>query len=156
TFLEQRAAAPVVNPDRPAATDGLDLDAVREEPPEEMPVTKEPGKPWRSRRGRRIDFAHRDALNRLLGRLGEEFVVLLERRRPRLAGRDDLAATVQWASETLGDGLGIDVLSFDDADDSERLRPEGAGLRPDRLAARPLPARADAVPGDRQGRLLIS
>jgi hypothetical protein len=26
-----------------------------------------------------------------------------------------------WASQDIGDGLGFDILSFDDADDSERL-----------------------------------
>ena len=33
--------------------------------------------------------------------------------------RDDLAAKVEWVAETCGDGLGFDVLSFDEADDSE-------------------------------------
>jgi hypothetical protein len=79
------------------------------------------GKPWLSRKGRRIDFAERDALNRLLAKLGEQFVVLLERHRLRSVGRDDLAQKVEWVAETLGDGLGFDVLSFDDADDSEKL-----------------------------------
>jgi hypothetical protein len=61
----------------------------------------------------------RDALNRRLGRLGEEFVALLERHRLRTVGRDDLAQKVQWVTATIGDGLGFDVLSFDDADGSE-------------------------------------
>ena len=45
----------------------------------------------------------------------------LERHRLRLVGRDDLAGRVLWASEEVGDGLGFDVLSFDDRDESERL-----------------------------------
>jgi hypothetical protein len=36
-------------------------------------------------------------------------------------GRDALAQRVQWVAETLGDGLGFDVLSFDDANDFERM-----------------------------------
>jgi hypothetical protein len=28
---------------------------------------------------------------------------------------------VEWVTQTAGDGLGFDVLSFDDADDSEKL-----------------------------------
>ena len=28
---------------------------------------------------------------------------------------------VQWVAQTIGDGLGFDILSFDDADDSERM-----------------------------------
>jgi len=38
---------------------------------------KEPGKPWLSRKGRRLNFAERGALNRPLAKLGEEFVVSL-------------------------------------------------------------------------------
>jgi hypothetical protein len=53
--------------------------------------------------------------------LGEEFVVSLEPYRHRTAGRDDLAQKVQWVAQTIGDGLGFDVLSFDDADESEKL-----------------------------------
>ena len=45
----------------------------------------------------------------------------LERLRLKAAGRDDLAGRVVWASQDIGDGLGFDILSFDDADDSERL-----------------------------------
>jgi hypothetical protein len=120
-FLEQLAAAPTLNPDKPPSGDRLDLDAIIEDPPEQMIGPKEPGKPWLSRKGRRIDFAERDALNRRLAKLGEEFVVLLEQHRLRTAGRDDLAQKVQWVAETIGDGLGFDVLSFDDADESEKL-----------------------------------
>ena len=38
-----------------------------------------------------------------------------------LAGRDYLAKKVEWVTQTVGDGLGFDILSFDDADDSEGL-----------------------------------
>jgi Domain of unknown function (DUF3883) len=70
---------------------------------------------------RRVDFAARDAADRRLGRLGEEFVVEVERYRLRALGRDDLAGKVDWVAETVGDGLGFDVLSFDEGDGSERL-----------------------------------
>jgi hypothetical protein len=78
-------------------------------------------KPWLSRRGRRIDFARLDAENRRLGRLGEEFAVEVERRGLLVYGRDDLVAKVEWVAQTCGDGLGFDVLSFDEADDAERF-----------------------------------
>jgi hypothetical protein len=78
-------------------------------------------KPWLSRKGQRLDFALRDAQNRRLGAMGEGFVVRLERHRLLAAGRDDLAAKVLWAAKELGDGLGFDVLSFDDQDGSEKL-----------------------------------
>jgi hypothetical protein len=50
--------------------------------------------------------------------LGEEFVVHLER---LLVGRDDLSRKVLWVAVEIGDGLGFDVLSFDDQDESEKL-----------------------------------
>jgi hypothetical protein len=120
-LLDRLAGAPVVNPAKAPEVSALDLALVIEGPPEAVAVPKEPPKPWLSRKGRRIDFAQRDALNRHLGRLGEEFVVRLERHRLLAAGRDDLAGKVEWVAQTLGEGLGFDVLSFDEADDSERL-----------------------------------
>jgi hypothetical protein len=56
-----------------------------------------------------------------MGRLGEQFTVALEQHRLRAVGRDDLAQKVEWVADTLGDGLGYDVLSFDDADDAQKL-----------------------------------
>jgi hypothetical protein len=120
-FLDQVANAPVVNPDKAPTTEGLDLEMVFEEPPDRITAPQEAEKPWLSRKGRRIDFAQRDALNRQLAKLGEEFVVLLERHRLASAGRDDLADKVQWVAQTIGDGLGFDVLSFDDLEESEKL-----------------------------------
>jgi hypothetical protein len=119
-YLSGLAEAPVLNPDRapPAALDNPD--ALIEAPPERL-VLPPPGKPWLSRRGRRLDFAERDAANRRLGRLGEELVLELERRRLVRAGRDDLAAKVEWVANTVGDGLGFDVLSFDTDDEAERF-----------------------------------
>jgi hypothetical protein len=121
TFLDQLAAAPTLNPDKPPPADRLDLDAIIEDPPEKIIAPEAVEKPWLSRKGRRIDFAERDAANRRLAKLGEEFVVFLEQHRLRTAGRDDLAQKVQWVAQTIGDGLGFDVLSFDDSDSSERL-----------------------------------
>jgi len=121
TFMEQLASAPTVNPDKAPTTDAFDLDKIIEEPPAEIIGPKEAGKPWLSRKGRRIDFAQRDALNRQLAKFGEEFVVHLERHRLLNAGRDDLSRKVQWVAVEIGDGLGFDVLSFDDQDESEKL-----------------------------------
>ena len=53
--------------------------------------------------------------------LGEEWVVALERARLVWAGREDLATQVEWVSQSLGDGLGFDILSFDERSDAERL-----------------------------------
>jgi hypothetical protein len=89
---------------------------------EEPPTPKSRGEanePWRPGRGRKTDFAKRDASNRNLGRLGEEFVVAVEKERLGALGHTDLADRVEWISETRGDGEGFDVLSFN-ADGSER------------------------------------
>jgi hypothetical protein len=50
-----------------------------EAPPNETPMPDQPADPWPNRQGRKIDFVHRDAANRRLGRLGEEFACVLER-----------------------------------------------------------------------------
>ena len=71
-------------------------------------------------------------MNRLLGQLGEKFTVEIERKRLLECGRDDLAATVEWVAMTCGDGVGFDVLSFHEADDSERfieVKTTGLGKR---------------------------
>jgi hypothetical protein len=44
----------------------------------------------------------------------------LEQQRLHNSGRDDLAKKVEWVSDTSGDGLGFDILSFDELDESER------------------------------------
>jgi hypothetical protein len=121
TFLEQLAAAPTLNPDKASPTDRLDLDSIIEDPPEQMVPPAASQKPWLSRKGRRIDFVEKDARNRHLAKLGEKFVVFLEQHRLHSIGRDDLAQKVEWVAQTIGDGLGFDVLSFDDSGESEKL-----------------------------------
>jgi hypothetical protein len=119
-FLDKLAAAPTLNPTAVQPPIVLDLEQIIEDPPEKTIAATTTSKPWLSRKARRIDFAELDAANRRLGKLGEQFVFDLERYRLRAAGRDDLAQRVVWASQDIGDGLGFDIFSFDDADDSER------------------------------------
>jgi hypothetical protein len=119
-FFERLASAPLLNPSQPKPVPQVDLEQVIEGPPERI-LASAPGKPWLSRRGRKIDFPERDAANRRLGTLGEQFVYELEKYRLRSAGRDDLAQRVVWASRDIGDGLGFDILSLDEADESERM-----------------------------------
>jgi hypothetical protein len=76
---EQLALAPTLDPDKPPSPDAIDLAEVIEEPPEHIVVPQESAKPWLSRKDRRIDFAERDAANRRLGRLDEEFSGSLRR-----------------------------------------------------------------------------
>lgn len=67
-----------------------------------------------------VDYLLREARNRDLGRAGEEFVVRFEQARLAAAGEERRAAEVEHVSETRGDHLGFDVLSFE-PDGRERL-----------------------------------
>jgi hypothetical protein len=69
-----------------------------EERPDRIIVLSVDGRPWLSRKGKKIDFARRDAMNRRLGQLGEVFAVEVEKRRLLVLGRDDLAAKVETLS----------------------------------------------------------
>jgi Domain of unknown function (DUF3883) len=120
-FFEELADVPMLNP---VAAPGVvvPLGQLFEPPPERIVIPSSPSaEPWNSRRGRRIDFAERDARNRRLAKLGEEFVLEVERRRLIEARRDDLARRVEWVSETRGDGVGYDILSFNQNTDIEML-----------------------------------
>jgi hypothetical protein len=121
SLLDMMAESPLLNPPVAPEVGSRPVEDLFDDPPEQIILPVSDAKPWLSRRGRRIDFAHRDAYNRHLGQLGEKFTVEVERRRLLLAGRDDLAARIEWVALTCGDGLGFDVLSFDEADDSEQL-----------------------------------
>jgi hypothetical protein len=120
-FLDKLAAAPTLNPAQGQQLAPPNLDQIIEDPPEKTIAPTTTSKPWLSRKVRKIDFVERDAANRHLAKLGEQFVFDLERYRLKNAGRDDLAQRVVWASQDIGDGLGFDILSFDDADDTERM-----------------------------------
>ncbi len=52
---------------------------------------------------------------------GRVFLGCFSDEEPSLAGRDDLVRKVRWVAVEIGDGLGFDVLSFDDQDESEKL-----------------------------------
>lgn len=66
-----------------------------------------------SARAKRTDYLARESRNRSLGAAGEEFVLHFERARLHRAGKDYLADRVEQVSETRGDGLGFDVLSYE-------------------------------------------
>ncbi|WP_306253079.1 DUF3883 domain-containing protein [Parvularcula sp. IMCC14364] len=61
---------------------------------------------------RKFDPAKRDARNRKLGLLGEQYALLMERRSLNDNGRSDLANRVRWVSQEDGDGAGYDIRSF--------------------------------------------
>jgi len=66
------------------------------------------------------DFLAQEARNRSLGRAGELFVLELEVRRLHKAGKKALSERVEHVAASQGDGLGFDVLSFEE-DGRERL-----------------------------------
>lgn len=66
------------------------------------------------------NYIEREARNRSLGSAGEEFVLNYERARLIRAGREPLAANVEHTSKVRGDGMGYDILSFED-NGAERL-----------------------------------
>ena len=59
------------------------------------------------------DYLALEARNHSLGKAGEQFVVLFEQWRLAGHGLHELANKVEHVAETLGDGLGFDVRSFD-------------------------------------------
>lgn len=120
--LEQISASPVLDEaalaaaQRPAVLQAeVDFTKVRTDAPKLSPKLKE------ERAAQflpvRRDYLEREAMNRSLGRAGEEFVVEFERWRLRQIGEERLASKVDWVSNTKGDGLGYDVKSFDGPDE---------------------------------------
>lgn len=61
-----------------------------------------------------------EARNQALGLAGEKFILELERQRLWQAGQKRLAERIEHVSQTRGDGLGYDILSFEE-DGRERL-----------------------------------
>ena len=120
-FLEAIAEGPVLNPVAGPVVAERTVEYYFEERPDRIIVPPGDDRPWLSRRGKKIDFARQDAMNRQLGQLGEKFAIEIERRRLTSFGRDDLADKVEWVAETCGDGVGFDVLSFDERDESEQF-----------------------------------
>ena len=67
-----------------------------------------------------VNYLEREARNRSLGRMGEEFALAFERARLLAAGRERLARQVEHVAVTQGDGLGYDIRSFE-PDGADRL-----------------------------------
>lgn len=107
--------APAPSLDATAASSDVFVAAPTREPP---PATYE-------RRAtvvspRRINYLEREARNQSLGRAGELFALEAEHRRLWDAGHRHLADRVEHVSATRGDGLGYDIVSFED-DGRERF-----------------------------------
>jgi hypothetical protein len=61
-----------------------------------------------------IDFEYQEQQNKQLGLLGELFILESERNKLTSFDREDLALQIDHVSQTIGDGLGYDILSFDE------------------------------------------
>lgn len=111
--LEAAAEAAVT---RPAAPVGIDaFDRVWIDPPKPQKV-REPALVYAPTFSpARRDYLAKEARNRSLGRAGELFVVELEARRLHALGKKALADRVEHVAATQGDGLGFDILSFEDS-----------------------------------------
>jgi len=106
----------------------VETEAARSEPGEILRCLRDPPEPFAAGGGPAagavrehpapasgIDYLAIEARNRSLGEAGEEFVVRYERERLRRARRERLAERVERVSVTRGDGLGFDVLSFEES-----------------------------------------
>lgn len=115
-MLEKAAALAV---DRPAdVPESIAYARLRAEAPRRQHRAEEQRPPY-ARRAIKRDYFEREARNRSLGKAGEQFIVQYEQWRLVELGVGQLADRVEHVSETQGDGLGYDVLSYE-SDGSER------------------------------------
>jgi hypothetical protein len=89
-------------------------------PTREEKIYRAKERPQAPRRPVRRNYLELEARNSALGRAGEELALRFEQERLRSIGERKLAERVQLVSESLGDHLGYDVLSFE-RDGRERL-----------------------------------
>lgn len=125
-LIPRLADSPVVNPTQ-AEVPAKPFGAMVESPPERL----EPGPRVWSPEARvvKVDFVRRDAQNRVLGRLGEELVFELEKRRLHDdAQRPELARQVEWTSDVRGDGAGYDIASFNQDGSRRYIEVKTTGL----------------------------
>jgi len=120
TFFDNLEDGPVLSPKlEQEIPPAMSTASLIEEPPTMLGAPRSLGSA--TPRFSKTDYVRRDAENRRLGRLGEEWVLEFERRRLHdEEGRPDLAKRVRWTSEVLGDGAGYDIESFN-RDASPRL-----------------------------------
>lgn len=75
-----------------------------------------------------INYLEREARNRALGRMGEEFALAYEKARLAAAGCVMLARQVDHVSVTKGDGLGFDILSFEPSGEDRLIEVKTTGF----------------------------
>lgn len=98
---------------RPAAVaDAMDFSKVKADAPVRELVARESARPF-DRAPIKRDYLEREALNRSLGRAGEELALRYERWRLAQLGVGQLAEQVVHVASVEGDGLGYDIRSFE-------------------------------------------
>jgi hypothetical protein len=70
-------------------------------------------KPSMIRKPVRRNYLEIESRNRSLGKAGEKLVIEFEQRRLWQAGKKDLSNRIEHVSDTQGDHLGFDILSFE-------------------------------------------
>jgi hypothetical protein len=117
TTLDKVALAAV---EQPALVPALtDFATVKSDAPQKQNRAAEVSNPLLVKPIKR-DYLEREAQNISLGLAGEEFIIQFEHWRLIQLGQTRLADKVDHVSQSKGDGLGYDVLSFD-ADGKERF-----------------------------------
>lgn len=81
--------------------------------PDSVPHYKKQNEKTYNETYKKIDFDHIQKMKKFWGDTGEEWVEQIEKLKLEKYGRYDLAAKVEQVSKTKGDGLGYDILSFD-------------------------------------------
>jgi Domain of unknown function (DUF3883) len=99
--------------DRPAELpESVEFQRLVTDPPKRQIRSEEP-RPEYVRRAIKRDYFERESRNRSLGKAGELFIVQYEQWRLVQMGVGQLADRVEHVADTRGDGLGYDVLSFE-------------------------------------------
>lgn len=118
-FFEALLPGPLLSPVAAGNNAMTALNGLVEAPPEGIIAGRVESDWWP--RVSNVDFVRRDAENRRLGQLGEEWALEFEAKRlVDQAQRPDLAKKIEWSSHVRGDGLGYDIQSFN-ADGTARL-----------------------------------
>ena len=110
TSLDSLALAAVEQP--AVSPELIDFSKVVANAPKRQHIASD-ATPYRDYAPVKRDYIAREARNTSLGIAGEEFVVRFEHWRLNQLGQTRLADRVEHVSQTKGDGLGYDVLSFD-------------------------------------------
>ena len=87
----------------------VDFETMEEKMPAKKMVLQEPELIYRS--PVKVNYIELEQANLVIGTTGESIALAYEKWRLIQAGKESLADTIEWVSQTQGDGLGFDILS---------------------------------------------